>query len=359
MRIAVIGAGNGGLATAAELTLAGHSVVLYARSTDTLQPLHDRGFQHSGVLGDGWCQPEFLTTNLAEAVRGADGIIVALPTIAHAEIACGLHSAGIRDTPVILNPGHTGGLFEIETILRRLGGPIPPLATFSTLAYVARKPAPDRVTITGRAHRLRAACLRGGEAALDLACTLFPGVYDCGNVLAADLSNVNMVVHPPGAITGLSWVEATAGNFTFYVQGLTPAVTALMRTLDNERRAIAKALDQELPSVIGEMKAIGTVPVTAADDDYSAIALGEANQRIKAPGHLGHRYYLEDFAHGLVPMLVYGRIAGIQTPVATALLQLARVVLAERSDRPHDRDAAALGLEDATRAELIARSNTG
>jgi opine dehydrogenase len=356
MRIAIIGAGNGGLATAAELALAGHSVALYARNPETLQPLQTRGFQFSGVFGEGRCQPDLLTTDLAAATHGADGIVVALPTIAHAAIARGLHAAGIQDQPVVLNPGHTGGLFEFETTLRRLGGPVPPLAAFSTLAYVARKPAPNQVAITGRAHKLRAACLHGGETALDLACALFPGAYDCGNVLASDLSNVNMIVHPPGAITGLSWVEATGGDFTFYVQGLTPAVATLMRTLDQERLAIAGALDQELPSVIGEMKAIGTVPVTAADDDYSAIAAGEANQRIKAPGHLGHRYYLEDFAHGLVPLLVYARIAGVEAPVATALLQLARVVLAERSDRPHDRDAVALGLEDADRATLLARA---
>ena len=290
MRIAVIGGGNGGLATMAELWLAGHEVALHARREETLAPLRAAGIGFLGVLGEGVARPALLTVDLAEAVRGADAIVVALPTLAHAGVARALHAAGVRDVPVILNPAHTGGLFEVETVFRSLGGPVPPLAGFSTLAYVARKPAPDRVNITGRAQSLRAACLPGGEAAVSLACALFPGAHDCGSVLASDLSNVNMIVHPPGSVTGIAWVESTGGDFTFYVQGLTPGVLAIMRALDAERRAIAAAYGLSLPTVIGEMKAIGTVPADAADDDYAAIAAGEANRRIKAPDSLGHRY---------------------------------------------------------------------
>jgi opine dehydrogenase len=338
--------------------LAGHTVALHARRAESLAPLRADGFAHIGVLGEGRCRPALLTTDLAEAVRGVDGIVVALPTLAHASLTCGLHRAGVRDVPVILNPGHTGGLFEVETVFRGLGGPVPPLAAFSTLAYVARKPEPDRVNVTGRARALRAACLPGGALALALAlaCELFPGAYDCGNVLACDLSNVNMIVHPPGSVTSIAWVESTGGDFTFYVQGLTPGVLAIMRALDAERRAIAAALGQNLPTVIGEMKAIGTVPATAADDDYTAIAAGEANRHIRAPDSLAHRYYLEDFAHGLVPMLVYAGIAGVAAPVAQALLQLARVALAGRPGLPNDRNAAALGLTGAGRDALIARA---
>ena len=121
----------------------------------------------------------------------------------------------------MLNPGHTGGAFEFETAYRELTSDIPAIAEFATLAYVARKPASDTINISGRAVALRAAALPGGENALQLACELFPGTYDSGDVIACDLSNINMVVHPPGAILGAAWVEATRGNFTFYVQGMT------------------------------------------------------------------------------------------------------------------------------------------
>src|SRR5690606_29348319 len=115
------------------------------------------------------------------------------------------------------NPGHTGGAFEFETAYRSVASRVPPIAEFSTLAYVARKSSPNCVNITGRAKALRAAALPGGEQALALAVKLFPGAYDTGDVIASDLSNVNMIVHPPGAILGAAWVEATGGDFTFYV----------------------------------------------------------------------------------------------------------------------------------------------
>ena len=41
MKIAVLGAGNGGCATAADLALAGHRVRLWSRSADALGPLAD------------------------------------------------------------------------------------------------------------------------------------------------------------------------------------------------------------------------------------------------------------------------------------------------------------------------------
>ena len=49
------------------------------------------------------------------------------------------------------------------------------------------------------------------------------------DVLACDLANVNMVLHVPGAVLGAAWVEATRGDFTFYVQGMTPGVARVMR----------------------------------------------------------------------------------------------------------------------------------
>ena len=78
--------------------------------------------------------------------------------------------------------------------------------------------------MTGLAKALRAAALPDARHALPVATSLFPAAADTGDVLAGDLANVNMVLHPPGAVLGAAWVEATGGDFTFYVQGMTPGV---------------------------------------------------------------------------------------------------------------------------------------
>src|ERR1019366_4116556 len=102
-----------------------------------------------------------------------------------------------------------------------------------------------------------------------------------------------MVLHVPGAVLGAAWVEATRGDFTFYVQGMTKGVARVMQALDDERGAVARAFGHELPSVVAEMQAIGTAESSIRDagDLVAAIASGEANRRIKAPDSLEHRYY--------------------------------------------------------------------
>ena len=224
--------------------------------------------------------------------------------------------------PVVLNPGHTGGALEFRHAFHSVGAAPPPIAEFSTLTYVARKYAPGRVTITGRAKSVRLAALPGGKRGRDAAQALFRSARIVPDVLACDLANVNMVLHSPGAVLGAAWVEATRGDFTFYVQGMTAGVARVMRALDDERRAVARAFGHDLPSVIAEMQAIGTVEASVRDiDDFvAAIASGEANRRIKAPDSLQHRYYREDFGHGLLPFTALAEIAGSMSrwPLAAA-----------------------------------------
>ena len=356
MKVSIFGAGAGGAAAVAELMLAGHEVTLWSRSADTVAPFHAAGgVAYEGVLGEGLVVPKLITSDVGAAVRGADVAVVALPTFSHAPVARSLAAAGWpADRPIVLNPGHTGGALEFANAWRAARKDLPPIAEFSTLTYVARKYRPERVTVTGRAKHVRAAALPGGRPALDVACLLFPGALPVADVLASGLSNANLVLHPPGAVLGAAWVEATRGDFTFYVQGMTPAVARTMRELDDERLAVAAAFGHSLPNVIGEMQSIGTVEasVTDRDDFVSAIAGGQANKRIKAPDSLQHRYYREDFGHGVLPFLELASIAGVATPVAHALFTLAEAMVAT-DYRQGGRTDEAMGIAGMSKSELI------
>jgi opine dehydrogenase len=109
---------------------------------------------------------------------------------------------------------------------------------------------------------------------------------------------------------------------------MTAGVARVMSQLDAERRQVAMAFGHSLLGLINEMQAIGTVHSDWKDatDLSGAIAAGEANQKIKAPDSFSHRYYLEDFGHGLLPFLEFAEVVGVQTPVAKSLYELARVV---------------------------------
>jgi len=323
--VAILGAGAGGAAAVAELSQRGYAIHLWNRSDATLEPFRvSGGVRYEGVLGSGLARPRLISANLGEVVAGADVILVCLPTFSHASIARDLAQLGCR-LPVVLNPGHTGGALEFRQSWAENSASIPGIAEFSTLTYVARKYEADKTAVTGKASCVRVAALPGGDEALRLAMELYPSARPVKNVLASDLSNVNMVLHCPGAVLGAAWVEATRGDFTFYVQGMTPGVARVMAQLDRERQAVGKAFGHALPSLVEEMQSIGTVPQDWADssDLAGAVAAGEANRRIKAPDSFRHRYYLEDFGHGLLPFLQFAAVAGVSTPVAQSLLQLA------------------------------------
>ena len=197
-----------------------------ARS-ETLAPLQNLGgVRFEGVFGEGVARPSRSPT-ACRSRSAARCHRRCAPTHSHGAIAQALAAFGWpADRPVILNPGHTGGALEFETAFRAHRRDVPPIAEFSTLTYVARKYAPDCVTVTGKAKAVRVAALPGGEAAIEAARTLFPSAEPVADVLASDLSNVNMVLHPPGAVLAAAWVEARRGDFTFYVDAMTQASAA-------------------------------------------------------------------------------------------------------------------------------------
>jgi opine dehydrogenase len=325
MRVAILGAGAGGASAAVELTTAGHQVRLWNRSAEAIEGFAAAGgIRHEGVLGDGFTSLDVITTELSLAVSGADVLLVCLPTLAHAALAQRLLDANAATIPTILNPGHTGGALEFSQVFRRRGRTPPPVAELSTLTYVARVRGPDLVVTTGRAKSVRVAAMPRGTSALTAALSLYDCARPAANVLHTSLANINLVLHPPGAILAAAWVEATGGNFTFYVEGLTDGVARVMEGLDAERRAVGRAFGIDLPSLFDEMQAVGTIEsgVDSAAGLAAAIRGGAANRAIKAPGGFGHRYFQEDLWYGLSPFLALAAIAGTETPCARALLQL-------------------------------------
>lgn len=356
MRIAIIGAGAGGASAVAELTLAGHEVTLWGRSVQTLAPFIERGgVEYEGVLGEGFVKPALITADIKQAVNGAEVALVCLPTTSHVAVARSLAQAGEHGMPVVLNPGHTGGALEFREAYRLAsGGPVPPIAEFHTLSYIARKYQPARVTVTGKAKFLRLGALPGGAAAVDAARALYPVSHLVPDVLNSSLANLNMVLHAPGAVLGAAWIEASRGDFTFYVQGMTPGVSRVLKALDVERLEVARAFGHELPHLGTEMQMYGTVEASVKDtsDILVAVSSGKANQRIKAPDSLQHRYYLEDFGHGLVPFLALATAARVPVPTAAALLELG-ITLTGTDFRARGRTALTMGIAGLDRESVL------
>ncbi|MCW3014355.1 MAG: octopine/nopaline dehydrogenase [Solirubrobacterales bacterium] len=321
--VAVLGAGAGALAAVVELSAAGHDLRLWNRRAATLEPVQRTGaVAHTGLLGEGRTPLRLVSVDLAQVLDGADVALVCLPALAHEQLAKEL--AAIGDVPpVILSPASLGSSLLIDAAFARAGRSTPAVAELSTLPYVARKPSGDHVHVSGVAEALHAACLPGAETALNWATRLYPACDRETDVLATGLANVNLVLHPPAAVLGAAWVEATKGDFRFYADATTPGVARTIAALDAERLAVARAFGHDLVSLLGEMERIGTVQRgSEAAGDLSAIAAGAANAALRAPDSLAHRYYEEDVLGALSAFTAVAGLTQTPVPIAGALLQL-------------------------------------
>jgi opine dehydrogenase len=326
--VAVLGAGHGGCAAAADLSRRGYSVRLHARHTDRLAPLRAQGGIEARGVAQGLVPIDLMTTDVAEAVRDADLVMLVVPSIAHAYYARALARLIDGRQPVFINPGHTGGGLHFLHELRGAGyrGPVRCCETV-TLTYITRMEGPGVVNIYSYTKRLRFAALPGKATAalFDLIKPLYPEIQPASSVLETGLSNLNAVFHPEGMIMNAGWIEHTKGDFLFYREGFTTAVGRVTAAVDAERLAVAKAFGVPAVPFIEVFYQAGLTTAAARDsgDIARACKESEPNKTIKSPPSLDHRYVHEDVGYGLVPMAALGRLAGVATPTIDALIQLA------------------------------------
>ena len=326
--VAILGAGHGGCAAAADLGQRGYSVRLHARNPERLAPLRAQGGIAARGMVQGLVPVDLLTTDVAEAIRGADLIMLVVPGVAHGYYARSLAPLIDGATPIFINPGHTGGGLHFLHELRNAGyrGALRNCETVS-LTYVTRMEGPGVVNIYSVIKRLRFAALpaRHTEALLALVKPLFPEIEPASSVLETGLGNLNAVFHPPGMLMNAGWIEHTGGNFLFYREGFTPAIGRVTAAVDAQRMAVASALGVPAVSFLDFFHAAGLTTTAARDsgDISRACRESEPNKTIKSPSSLDHRYVHEDVGHGLVPIAALGQLAGIATPTISALIALA------------------------------------
>jgi opine dehydrogenase len=325
--VAVLGAGHGGCAAAADLTRRGFAVRLHARREERLAPLRRRG----GILARGVHEGEVplavLTTDLAEALSGAQLVMLVVPSVAHTDYARALAPLLAPELPVFLNPGHTGGGLHFVHELRKAGyrAEVRCCETV-TLTYISRMEGEDTVGIYSYTRRLRFAAFPGKHAQglFERLRPLYPELVLASNVLETALANLNAVFHPPGMLMNAGWIESTGGDFLFYREGITESVGRVVSAIDAERMAVAAALGVPSRPFLESFHAAGLTTRAAMESGSVARACRESepNATIRSPASLDHRYVHEDVGYGLVPFAALGRLARVPTPTIDAVVHL-------------------------------------
>jgi opine dehydrogenase len=346
---------------AAHLSLMGFPVTLYNRTPQNVRGIEERGgIELRSYKGGphGFASLQSVTSDLREAVKEAEVIMVVVPSTAHRDLARRV-SPYLRDgQTLVLNPGRTGGAIEVDNVLRERSCPAEvTVAETQSFIYRSRSTGPAEAQIFRIKDAVPLAALPASRTnrVLEVLRTAFPQFVDGTSVLHTGLNNVWSVLHPALALLNAARIESTAGEFSFYVDGVTPAVARLLEVLDGERVAVARGLGVHAQTAMEWLQAAYD---SRGDKLREAVLSNPAYKDVKAPRSLNHRYLLEDVPMSLVPIVGLGRRHGVSVKAMDGVVRLACIV--QGTDyRRRGRRLRRLGITRLSASELLRYVNEG
>lgn len=333
-KFAVLGTGNSGQAFAADITLKGYSVNLaeVPEFEDNLRAIEKKGgIEISGEAGNGFARLNMLTTDLKEAIKGVDIIIVGGSAYAHEPFSKAL-AHDFEDGQFILFTSNFGAL-RFRNWMKEAGVTtrVTPVESMSLL-YATRAVEPGVVACIGLKGNLPVAALPAGRTTefLDLIKPVFPEFVAAENVWTTSVNNLNPIVHPPMVLFNAGRIEATGGNgWNLYADGATECVTQVMMAMDAERMAL-----------LGVVSNDGVAFKDSFENFYAKYSLGKqtlsetlrkssihGNPAFPAPSCIDTRYVNEDLPFGLAPWSSIGRQWDVPTPNVDAVTRLVSTML--------------------------------
>jgi opine dehydrogenase len=326
--VTILGGGNTAFAVAANLSLQGHEITLYElpEFAASLEPIQGtQTIKLLGVAERGAAKISRVTTDIEEALSASELALLIVPAYAHKRFAevCAPHLKGGQT--VVIMPG-TLGTLEWSRIVRASGAKDVILAEVDTAPYVCRKTAPDTATIWGIVTGLGLGVLPATETerVQQMLAPLFLGITTYPDVAACGLSAVNPVVHPAGVLMNAGRIEYSRGEFYFYEEGVSPSVAKVIMQVDEERRAIGRALGYDLLPANEGFHQAGFGP---RGDLWATINGSLMLTRLKAPGSLESRWLTEDVPYGLATWSQLGAQYDVDTPLMRAVVDIGSIVM--------------------------------
>jgi opine dehydrogenase len=356
---AVMGAGNSGFGLAADLGLRGFRTRLYelpefASAIDAVRD--NRRIRIRGIRGEGTALLADVTTDAEHAVRGADVIFVAVPAYGHRRMAEAMAPHLRGGDVVVIMPGNFGGALEFVHELRRRGNEAPVVvAEAASFIFACKKDGADGVWIRGLKQGLPLAALPASATSgvLGRLASAYPEFAPARNVLDVSLNNVNHPIHPPAILLNLGRIEKFGGDWSFFHEGMTPAVCRLMERLDDERLAVAEACGlPRISTLEWNVKFYGHQGFGGATL-HEALSTTPVHGAARAPSSIDHRYFTEDVPYGLVPIASLGRAVGAPAPVTEAVVGVCSAVTGRDFAR-EGRTVESLGLDGLTAEQILA-----
>jgi opine dehydrogenase len=322
IRFTVIGAGAGGRAMAAHLSILGYTTNLLNRSEEGIRDIKTRGGIKVSGLIEGFTRIDKATTDPEEALENTKVVMVIVPAYAHREIAKTIAHYLNKGQIIVLNPGRTGGAIEFANILKTENIKTEVIiAETQTILHTCRVIG-DEVRILAVKDKVPLSAFPSinTDEVMAILSGVSPRFVKAEDVLQTGLGNIGCILHPMPTLLNIVRIEAPGTQFKHYYEGITVTVSRLLELLDRERIAVAQSLGVEVLSTREWLyEAYGSRGKTL----HEALLNNEYYRTIDAPDTIHHRYLLEDVPTGLVPISSLGTLAGVNTPIMDQIISLA------------------------------------
>ncbi len=347
MKIAILGAGNGGSAVAADLSLGGHKVTLI-KTTPQLRSPHFDHLMATGGRITLWEKGDFRETHIAhvttdlEQLAEAELVIVYIQTNYHEALIQRMLAHLRPGQIVLLNPGYLSTAYFLKHGMP--AGLTVVEAESSFIDCRIMEPGVIKAGFRNVRNPLGVYPLARLEATkAKLSQVGFPFTY-LSSVVEAALHNPNLIVHTVGAIMSIPRIEKTGGDYCMYHEVFTPSVWKLLEALDGEKMNVLEKLGFERMSYAQACRFRNSADLSlhakAVFEAYAAMPT-----RAKGPVTVDSRYITEDVPQGLVLLETLAESLSVPTPICTALIDIAGAALG-RNFRPEGRTLDNLGRDN-------------
>ena len=357
MRVAVLGAGNGGVASAFDFAQHGHEVSLYAPpgyDENVVAVAAAGGITASGDL-EGFAEVRYSGSDAGEALDGAQLVVVVGPAYATDALAAAAAPHLKAGMAVLVCPGSCAGAIAFKRVAGLpLAGTEVVVGETSTLPYAVRVIAPGVIKVFLKLTTdvyLAGLPRETTPQLLDLVRDVWPAVEPAESVFQTTLQNGNPVIHPAVTLLNAGLLERTHGGFLFYEEGVTESVGRLIEAVDLERQSIAAAMGV---TILSEPE-IGMRQGYMTEENYSTgYSQAPGFLGIGAQSQLDHRYLTEDVGYSLVFLSDLATRMGVPVPVIDSVIQVASVVLGRDFRAEGARTLSTLGLDGMSAENLAA-----
>jgi opine dehydrogenase len=397
--IAVLGGGAVGKTCAADSKLAGREVRLFDMlpfAEKSLRLLERTGIELDGIQRNlygfkrsGIAKLDLVTTNMAEAVKGAGHIIVAAPAFAHEPFFRQLIPC-LEDGQVISIFTDNFGSLLLRKMMREAGCSKKVIVgAWSSAPYGTRIETVGGFMFPHVGVKYRAITLRGAtlpmadiddfmEATRSLPCidavTCGDGPEKGKTVLDIGFSNINPVIHVPATLLGVSTMENWGkifgdfdkSGYSMYAHALCPSICEVQYKFYGEEIALADAIGVDLPrydyASFFSRRSVLTQEYMGKDKDGKDnmfLPLDEPTTESNVgPNSIHHRYVTEDVPVGCKIYHELGVQYGVPTPIIDSMIVLAGA-MHRKNFFEEGYSLGYLGIQGMSREDLLAYLNEG